>query len=121
MHPGYGGYPYYSPIRIDDFSPLGTGGSLLQIEYFNAAYAQGVQGFSETVRVLVRARDYMVVLREAGNEVSKEELRTGVIGRMSHNWLEHHFRGLLSNKPPTKSEESEAEMKSYLDRVILRK
>jgi hypothetical protein len=61
MLPGYGAEdeldPYLSPIYVERVKPLKSGKGLLQIGFFNAFYAVGVQGFEPTVKVLRRTRN----------------------------------------------------------------
>ena len=44
--------PYVSPIYLKRVVPLRTGQRLLQLAFFNAAYAEGVQNFEVVIRVL---------------------------------------------------------------------
>lgn len=81
MFPGYGG-PYFSPIKICRIKPLKTGKGLVDISFFNAFYASGVQGFVKTLKVIKRSELYMVCTEE-GTDMD----RTVIITPISVEWL----------------------------------
>lgn len=91
MYPGYAG-PYFSPIRVIELRPLGTGKSLMQLRFFNVNYAAGVQLFEMSLRVLYRAPDHMLVALVT--DADKPPERTAVISPLTWAWLKtcdpHH-------------------------------
>lgn len=60
MLPGYTDVPYVSPIKVMNVVPLKSGRSILRLDFFNAFYAQGVQGFSQDLRILKHGATYLV-------------------------------------------------------------
>lgn len=58
--PGYAMTPYFSPIKVEDVTPLKTGQGGLRLRFFNAFYAGGVRDFEKTLRVLRRHPEYIV-------------------------------------------------------------
>lgn len=84
MYPGYAG-PYFSPIRVTGLTPLGTGKRLMQLDFFNACYAEGVQTFTMPMKILHRAPDHM--LAALINHDDKPPERTAVISELSWDWL----------------------------------
>lgn len=85
MMPGYTDTAFYSPIFLTRVQPLKTGKSLITLDFYAAAYAEGVQNFSIQLRVLKRTQAYLL------GEYAHNHERTAIISRMSDNWLEHHF------------------------------
>lgn len=67
LYPGYGDLPYHSPIRVKEVRPLKSGAGLLDIDFFNAAYAEGVQNFTYSLRILKRAEQYMLAAIQGGD------------------------------------------------------
>lgn len=86
MMPGYGDAPYFSPIRVDRVTPLKTGAGRLQLQIWNVFYAEGVQGFDLTMRVLKRERDYLMAELEYPQTPGLG--RACVINEMTLGWLE---------------------------------
>lgn len=98
MLPGYGSQPYYSPIRVDEIRPLQTGKSLLELTFFNAAYASGVQNFKLMLRVLKREQTYLAA--EITDSLQTPTDRLAIISEITLSWLGLHFRHLVSQLPP---------------------
>lgn len=93
MYPGYGySGPYFSPIRVVEVRPLGTGKSLMQLRFFNVNYAAGVQMFEVSLRILYRAPDHMLAALVEDDDKPPE--RTAVISPLTWAWLKacdpHH-------------------------------
>lgn len=105
MYPGYGGVPYASPIFIFDIEPLKTGQRRLRLNFLNAAYAQGVQGFELTLKVIHHAPHHLVC------DLGTEDMRTAVICGITRSWLDAHFRGFMENY----SVHSGQTLEAYLD------
>ena len=85
MLSGYeeGFLPYFSPIFVQEITPLKTGQHRLEIEFINAMYAQGAQLFCEIVRVLDHQQEYMLV---ALTEHKKP--RRAVISSIDFKWIQ---------------------------------
>ena len=66
MNPGYGGQrcvPYFSPIHVTRVAPLKTGKGILEIDFWNVCYAEGVQNFEGVrLKILLRAENYLIGL-----------------------------------------------------------
>lgn len=60
MYPGYSNIAYHSPIRIHGVHPSGSGLHRLDLHFFNAAYAPGVQDFTWNLTLLRREKGYML-------------------------------------------------------------
>ena len=90
MLPGYtNGYsPYFSPIRVERVVPRKTGAGWLDIEFYNAFYAEGVQDFHLSVRILIRGENYLVCAIDGPGSSQ----RTAVISSLSMDWLRDHCR-----------------------------
>ncbi len=50
MLPGYGRGPYFSPIKIYGFQVREE--NIIELNFHNACYAQGVQSFCLTMKIL---------------------------------------------------------------------
>jgi hypothetical protein len=57
------------------------------MQFYNAFYAEGVQGFSLRLKVLDRAADYLI----ARIDYPQPTERHAIISRMSFAWLEARF------------------------------
>ena len=114
MFPGYSGdlcVPYCSPIHIDSVTPKKTGKRILEIEFFNAFYAQGAQGFVLDVRVLKHYKNYMIVELIYQNSESN---RTAIISQIEFQWLERFFPELWKEKHPDRTS-ANGNINCYLD------
>lgn len=87
--PGYSpGYsPYYSPILVVSALPEKSGHGWLGLEFFNAFYAEGVQGFSLRLQVVERSKDYLIA--RIGNSPGTE--RHVIVSRISFEWIASQF------------------------------
>ena len=90
MLPGYttGYSPYFSPIRIERVVPKKTGAGWLEIAFYNAFYAQGVQNFHISARILIRGENYLVCAIDDADSTQ----RAAVISSLSMDWLRDHCR-----------------------------
>lgn len=117
MLPGYGGgySPYCSPIRIERVLPKKSGAGWLDVEFYNSFYAEGVQDFALSLRVLARGRDYMVVAIDG----TKEEPRVAVINNLSIDWLAKYCPGFVERKSHEQMDGlAKTEMDYYLNMAI---
>jgi hypothetical protein len=64
MYPGYMSTPYHSPIRVNAVRLLASGRSLLEIDFYNACYAEGAQFFTYRLKVLRREAHHMLAAIE---------------------------------------------------------
>ena len=112
MVPGYGwGFnPYFSPIKMHKIKPLKTGDNILQLSFFNAFYAEGVQNFTIDLKIAGKGKYYI-----AGHIIYHNDdlRRMGVIGEISFEWIEKTARHLINQHPP-KNDET---IQQYLDRL----
>jgi hypothetical protein len=84
MLPGYGAGDYYSPIHVQHFKALRSGKGLVEIGFFNAGYASGVQGFLIEARVLHRGESYMIL--DLNTDFPGG--RAAIISEITHAWLQ---------------------------------
>ncbi len=89
MLPGYdSGYrPYFSPILVERVEPEKSGKGWLKLNFFNAFYAEGVQGFELRLKVLDRTEHYLI----ARLDYPKPAQRHTIISRISFQWIEERF------------------------------
>jgi hypothetical protein len=87
MLPGYGDLPYFSPIYIYHVTPMKTGGSLMQLDFHNAGYAEGVQRFVQDLRVLRRTATHLIAGLIYGDGDDPGNGRSCVISEISLGWL----------------------------------
>lgn len=105
MIPGYLDGGYFSPIYVGQFRALHTGKGLVEMSFFNAMYATGVQGFSIKARVIKRAPDFLVL--DLGPNGQRE--RAAIVSEVSFGWL---ARTVSSIEIP---EEAPSEIQTFLD------
>lgn len=85
MLPGYCGKPYYSPIRIQGVTTLKTGRGEINIEFFNAFYAEGAQSFNLKLKILRRTTDYIV-----SDLIEYSEERMAIITNLTPRFIIKH-------------------------------
>jgi hypothetical protein len=121
MLPGYGDHflPYDSPILVTSVRPEKSGKGWIELGFFNAFYASGVQGFTLRMWVLVRTDAYLIVALDYQGDY----VRHAVIGTMSFGWLKARCRGWFEEQPPEGMESSLArsEVDYYLSMRFFRK
>jgi hypothetical protein len=103
MLPGYtgsGNLPYCSPIFLKRVTPLHTGQRLLELTFINAGYAEGVQDFTVTLRILKHTPVYLVAALRYGEEDSE---RTAIISAVTGEWLARFCPEFLSTLRPINS------------------
>ncbi|WP_095497304.1 hypothetical protein [Paraferrimonas haliotis] len=119
MIPGYIGersIPYCSPIYITDFKPLKTGKNLMRIDFINVFYAEGAQNFSLDIRVLKRAKNYLVAELYYGSVEPSE--RTAIISHIEFGWVERFCPKLWYNRPPSSTNAGTSSIGLYLTEVF---
>lgn len=92
MMPGYG-QPYFSPIYVYVVDPLKKGTSDMTLRFFNAFYAEGVQEFKQTLRILLRGETFLFA------ESDREERRGAVVSELTMAWLRQHCPSLFTVDP----------------------
>ncbi len=100
MLPGYIGkhcIPYFSPIFVTDFKAHKNGKGLFRIEFLNVAYAEGMQNFSVEMKVLKRAKDYLVGELVEDTGISSD--RCAIISNIEAEWLRRFCPELLARYP----------------------
>jgi hypothetical protein len=112
MNPGYVGercVPYFSPIHVTRVAPLKTGKGIIEIDFWNVGYAEGVQNFDGIrLKILLRAENYLIGrLLDSGSEV-----RSAIISHIEFGWLDHFCPHIVKAHPPTGS------VSFYLDRIF---
>ena len=63
MIPGYTGdrsVPYCSPVYVTKIKPLKTGQGIINIEFINAFYTEGVRNFSLNFKILKISKNYLI-------------------------------------------------------------
>jgi hypothetical protein len=95
---GYGDdvAPYHSPIFVTRVEPLKSGTSRLRLHFWNVFYAQGVQDFDLTIRILKRARRFLVAEIDYPDALE----RCAVIGIMTFEWLNRFAPIVIRAQPP---------------------
>ncbi len=100
--------PYCSPIYVQRVQPLKTGNGLLRLEFFNALYAEGVQEFEIDLKVLKRAKNYLIA------DLPYDTERSAIIGHIEFSWLAQSCPALLVDHPPR----DHSSVSVYLDAVF---
>ena len=119
MVPGYVGersVPYCSPIYMRKVTPKKTGKNILNIEFYNAFYAQGVQDFSLDVRVLKHCKDYMIVELLYGGGDNE---RSAVISHIEFQWIQQFCPDLWRQYPLERTTQT-GSVSIYLDTIFVR-
>lgn len=122
MIPGYLGersVPYCSPIYITEVTPLKTGRGLIKVEFLNALYAQGVQDFCIDLKVLKRAKDYLV--GELVYSPGEDSGRVAIISHIEFQWVERFCPELWRLDPPNSTSHGADSISAYLNEVFFRK
>ena len=119
MIPGYMGersVPYCSPIYVTAVKPLKTGKSILNLAFLNVLYAQGVQDFCLDIKVLKRAKDFLV--GELIYAPGEDSGRVAIISHIEFSWVERFCPGLWYNRPPSSTSHGTDSISAYLDEIF---
>ena len=83
MYPGYGSFPYRSPIIVEEVVP--RGGRTFDLKFMNVFYAAGVQGMTYRLRTLRRECTFHIaeVLEDDGPSD-----RVVIVEPMTRAWIE---------------------------------
>lgn len=122
MLPGYTGercVPYFSPLHVRRVRPLKTRKQVLELDYVNVLYAEGVQFFSGIrFQVLTRAANYLV----ARVEEPTSDDRVAVLSHIEFGWLAACCPGVLRAFPPARlGSPYDSSISLYLDFVFLQR
>ena len=113
MWPGYTDAPYASPILVYEVTPLKTGGSRLKLVFDNVLYAQGVQGFELTLRVMARRATYLMAELEG-----YAPPRDVIISAMTRPWLEALCPSIEAQMPGPKYGTSPFQTQQFLTQFV---
>ncbi len=121
MLPGYTGehcIPYFSPIFVTDFKAHKSGKGLFRIEFLNATYEEGVSDFSVEMRVLKRAKDYLV--GEIVEDHGVSSARCAIISSIEAEWLRRFCPELVTRHPQlTNSDLDSEKLAQYLNEALV--
>lgn len=119
MIPGYVGercVPYCSPIYVTSVKPLKQGKGILKLAFLNVLYAQGVQDFESDVRVIKRAKDFVV--GELIYAPGEDSGRVAVISHVEFSWIERFCPELWYHRPPSSTAHGRSSISAYLHEVF---
>jgi hypothetical protein len=95
---------------------LKTGKNLLRLEFINVLYAQGVQDFILDIKVLKRAKDYLVgELIDAHGENPE---RVAIISHIEFAWVERFCPEVWYHRPPSSTSAGSDSITGYLNEVF---
>lgn len=122
MIPGYVGersVPYCSPIYLTGMKALKTGKGLINIDFINVFYAEGVQNFSLKMKVLKRAKDYLV--GEIIYDDKENSGRCAVISHIEFEWIKRFCPQLWYYRHPSSCSSIAANsITEYLNEVFFK-
>jgi hypothetical protein len=119
MNPGYVGercVPYFSPIHVTGVTPLKTGKGIIEIDFWNVGYAEGVQNFEGIrLKILLRAKNYLI-----GRLIdSGPEGRSAIISHIEFAWLNDFCPHIVEAHPPFDMDATySGSVTMYLDRIF---
>lgn len=112
MNPGYIGdrcVPYFSTIHVTRVAPLKTGKGILEIDFWNVGYAEGVQNFEGIrLKVLLRAENYLIGHLQGYDF----EVRSAIISHIDFAWLDRFCPHIVEANPKSGG------VTLYLDRIF---
>jgi hypothetical protein len=106
---------YYSPIQVHRAEPLRTGRNELELHFDNACYAQGVQDFQLTLKILHRAPEY--ILARILYHPQHDPERCAIITPLTLSWLNQHFPPYMKDHPELQSMTDE-QLQEALTRLL---
>jgi hypothetical protein len=119
MNPGYVGQrcvPYFSPIHVTRVAPLKTGKGIIEIDFWNVGYAEGVQNFEGIrLKILLRSENYLIGrLLDSGSEI-----RSAIISHIEFAWLNDFCPHIVKAHPPFEMNAAySGSVSLYLDRIF---
>ncbi|MCB2205031.1 hypothetical protein KQI65_09805 [bacterium] len=84
---------WYSPVKVQRFSPRQSGGREFDLAFFHAAYPAGVQNKVYPLRTLFRTQSFMI----AEHLDEPERRMTVLLHALSARWLKIHFNITVDN------------------------
>lgn len=121
MLPGYTGersVPYCSPIFTTDITPLRTGMGVINLKFINVLYAQGVQDFNLDIKVIKRAKDYLI--GELIYCPDEDSGRAAIISHIELQWIERFCPELWYHRPPSSTSNGSSSVSAYLNEIFFR-
>lgn len=122
MIPGYIGersVPYCSPIYLRSIKPLKSGKGIISINFLNVFYAEGVQSFSLKLKVIKRAKNYLI--GEIIDNEDEDPSRCAVISHIEFEWVKRFCPELWYNRPPSSCSSLAANsITEYLNEVFFK-
>lgn len=76
----------YSPIRVDEITPMKTGKRIFELNFFHANYPEGVQDKLYRLQTLQAGEEYIL-----GKSVDHDPARFVLIYDIDAAWLKEHF------------------------------
>jgi hypothetical protein len=119
MNPGYVGsrcVPYCSPIYVTRVTPLKTGKGILEMDFLNTCYAEGVKNFDGTrIKILLRAENYLI-----GHLLNYDtEVRSALVCHIEFAWLERFCQEIIQTYSPWEiGPLYSGSVSLYLDRIF---
>jgi hypothetical protein len=95
---------------------LKTGKGVLELDFFNACYTEGVQDFSGVrIKILLRAENYLF-----GHLLGYEaEVRSALISHIEFTWLECFCHEIIkAHPPPEMGPPYSGSVSFYLDQIF---
>ncbi len=102
MLPGYGDgryLPWFSPIHLRRVTPLKTGRGLLDIEFLQPLYAEGVQNLSVRLKVLYHGDNFLAGQIVQPDRSPTMDNRLAIISHIEFGWLAQFCPQLLEAFP----------------------
>jgi hypothetical protein len=116
MLPGYGsGFPYFSPIWVQEVIPRKSGRGILGLKFINALYAEGVQDFTLDLRIIRHQASYLVAELLYEGESSRD--RTAIISKIELSWIRYLCPELWASRPASDSSGQE-DATHYLNTIF---
>ena len=98
---------HFSPIWVEEITPLKTGVGMLRLRLFHANYPEGVQDKVYDLRVVQRFDGHLLALRRSDGR----EDATVILESITREWFVHHFPNLRLRH------DSDSSFTTELDRV----
>ena len=120
MIPGYAGsrcVPYFSPVYMRKVTPKKSGKGIIQMEFLNVLYAEGVQWFEVNVRVTNRSANFLI--GELIESQKSADARCVVLSHIEFEWLRRFCPEIMGNSPVERcSSVAQSSVSMYLNEVF---
>ena len=104
LFPGYVDHMYYSAIHVTSVRRVKAGTGKLRVAYRDAGYAEGVQNFERSMRVLSRTAKLVVF--------AFADERVAVVSQITPEWVRHFFPALASRQ------KEDEDLQAFLTRAL---